>query len=412
MRASDQTLNRLTVLKAIRRFGPISRSELPRLTGLSGGTITQLTADLVERELVSERREQARRLGRPPVKLEIDAGAAVVIGAGLGAKMGSLTITFVDLIGTELFAIDLGLGPVTTIAEFGERIADVIEQAIAASPFAPATIARAGLALPAVIDSGRGTVHFMATLPPGPFAMADLLARRIGLPVTIENSLSCMARAEHWFGRAQTLDTFTLVSVGYSVGSAEYLDGLPKSGANGLNPELGHVKVAVGDGARPCYCGGKGCLSAYASMYGILEQTDLFETIPPPDLRDIDGKFDALLDRAERGDGAAIALFDGAAEHLGVALANHLTTTDPGNVLVAFGSARFLERIGERLRDALARNTLAGVLAASEVEFIVADPEWWQGGTAALALEQTYLGLGSGPIMVESKFFSSSSPRA
>lgn len=393
MRASDQTLNRLSVLKAIRRHGPVSRSELPRLTDLSGGTITQLTASLVERGLVSECRDKSRRLGRPPVYLEIAADAAVVIGVGLGAATGCLTITFVDLMGTELFTVDLPLGPARTLAEFGERIADLIEQAIAASPFQRDAINRACLVLPAVIDSSRGTVHFMTTFPSGPFAMADQLMQRIGLPVTIENGLACMARAEHWFGRARALDTFTLISVGYSVGSAEYLDGLPKSGANGLNPELGHVKVAAGADARPCYCGGAGCLSAYASMYGILEQTDLFETIPPPDLHDIDEKFDALLDRADRGDATANALLDSAAEHLGIAIANHLTANDPGNVLVAISSARFLERIGERLRATLACNTLAAVLAATKVEFIVADPKWWQGGTAALALEQTYLGL-------------------
>lgn len=392
MRASDQTLNRLSVLKAIRRHGPVSRSELPRLTGLSGGTITQLTANLVDRGLVTESRDESRKVGRPRVSLEIDAAAGVVIGAGLIGEVGYLTTTFVDLAGKELFAAEILLGPSSTLEELGDSIADAISQALAASPFKRGAINQVGLALPAVLDSARGMVHFMTTFPPGPIPMARRISERTGVPVTIENAQSSMARAEHWFGRARALDTFTLVNVSHAVNSAEYLDGLPKSGANGLNPELGHVKLEAGADARPCYCGGKGCLSAYSSMYGILQQTELVNEIAIPHLTQIDKAFERLLDRAEAGDGPVNAVLDRAASYLGLAVANHLTANDPGNVLVTVNSARFLDRIEDGFRTALARNTLPGVLEATQVDLFVADPGWWHGGTAALALEQTYLG--------------------
>lgn len=391
MRASDQTLNRLSVLKAIRRHSPVSRSELPRLTGLSGGTITQLTADLVERGLVSERRDDSRRVGRPPVRLEIDAGAGVVIGAGLIGQVGHLTTTFVDLAGKELFVAEPPLGPASTLEEFGDTIADAIDQALAISPFDRGAISQVGLALPAVLDSARGVVHFMTTFPPGPIPLAQRISDRAGLPVMIENAQSSMARAEHWFGRARALDTFTLVNVSHAVNSAEYLDGLPKSGANGLNPELGHVKLEAGADARPCYCGGRGCLSAYSSMYGILQQTDLVNEIAIPHLAQIDLAFAKLLDRAAAGDAAVNVVLDRAANYLGLAIANLITASDPGHVLVTLSSARFLGRIEDGFRASLALNTLPGVLQATQVELLVADPAWWHDGTAALALEQTYL---------------------
>jgi predicted NBD/HSP70 family sugar kinase len=127
-------------------------------------------------------------------------------------------------------------------------------------------------------------------------------------------------------------------------------------------------------------------------MYGILQQTDLVSEIAIPHLTQIDKAFHNLLDRAEAGDPAVNAVLDRAASYLGLAIANHITMNDPGNVLVALNSARFLDRIAEGFRASLARNTLPGVLEATEVELIVADPGWWHDGTAALALEQTYLG--------------------
>lgn len=393
MRPSDQTLNRLSVLKAIRRHGPISRSELPRLTGLSGGTITQLTADLVERGLITERRDETRRMGRPPLRLEIDAGGGVVIGAGVLDHIGYLTTTFVDLAGRELFVAELPLRPNDTIEEFGEAISDAIDAALAASPFGREAINQVGLALPAVLDSARGVVHFMTTFPAGPVPLAQRISSRTGLPVTIENALSSMARAEHWFGRARTLDTFTLINVSHAINSAEYLDGLPKYGANGLNSELGHVKLEAGPDALRCYCGGLGCLSAYSSTYGILQQTDLVGEVAIPHLEQIGRAFETLLDRAAAGDEAINALLDRAASYLGLAIANHITACDPGHVLVAVSSARFLDRIEAGLRTSFSQNTLPGMMEATKVELIVADPGWWHNGTAALALEQTYLGL-------------------
>ena len=56
MRISDQAYNRHKVLKTVRGHGPISRIELTGLTGLSGATITEVTADLLQRGLIREER--------------------------------------------------------------------------------------------------------------------------------------------------------------------------------------------------------------------------------------------------------------------------------------------------------------------------------------------------------------------
>lgn len=391
MQGSEQTLNRLAVLKAIRRHGPVSRGVLTTLTGLSGGTITSLTADLVERGLVSERRDAGRRMGRPRVQLEIDASAATLVGAKLSPRRGYLDVTFVDLSGRELFAQAVALQPSDTLAGFGESLATGVLETITASSFSRNTITRVGIALPAIVDSRRGFVHSMTTFPSLPFGLGGLLSQRLQMPVTIENDLACMARAEHWFGRAQELATFTLVRVGHSVDLAEYLDGLPRIGASGLNSEIGHVKMVPGSSSRQCFCGAEGCLNTFSSMYGVLSQTDLIEAIPPAHSGNIDAKFEILLERAKRGDEKTRSLLDEAADKLGVAVANYVMTRDPGVVLVAVESQAFLDSIEGRFRTALARNTLGPILMTSTVELILADSEWWQSGMAALALEQTYL---------------------
>jgi predicted NBD/HSP70 family sugar kinase len=388
---SDYLVSRLGVLKAIRSQGPISRSQLPALTSLSGGTITQLTSSLISRGLIVERKEVAKRAGRPRTMLEIDTTAGVVLGAGIKADR-RLSVAFADLRGRQLYADEVVLAQPTSLEGLSREIGEAVGRAIAASPFDPTRILRVGLAIPGLVDSGRGTVHFISTFAPGIVPFAETISARLGIPVTIENDQSCMARAEHWFGSARTLETFTLVHVGHSVTSAEYCDGLPKSGANGLNPELGHVKMAFGPDAPRCFCGGRGCLSAFSSIFGMLRRAGMLDTSRFPELPDLDELFDEFLELAEDGNAAANALLDEAADNLGIAVANHLTATDPGTVLISIGDERLIARLEPRFRAALEEFTMPGVLPATEVRFVVTDPDWRCQGSAALALEQTYLG--------------------
>jgi predicted NBD/HSP70 family sugar kinase len=391
MQISEQTLNRLTVLKAIRRSGPISRSDLLQATGLSAGSITNLTSDLLERGLIVETRSAAKRAGRPRLYLEIAAQAAVVIGASV-AGQNTLTAAFVDLAGTLLFSTDVTYDPPSTLDEQAERIAWALAKALDRIPFDRAAVKRVGIAIPGVVDSGRGYVHFVTTLPGGPTPFARIISDRLGLPVTIEHDLACMARAEHWFGRARELDTFTLVHVGHAIGSAEYVDGVPRCGANGLNPELGHVKTDFGAHARQCICGARGCAVMYCSMFGMLAAARMLEGVPFPPLDRIDADFERLMRKAEVPGSPAADVVSEAADHLGRAVANLLNATDPGHVLISVLNAELLGRFQGEVRNALKRYTLPAVLTATDIQFIVVDQNWRRTGTAALALEQTYLG--------------------
>jgi DNA-binding transcriptional ArsR family regulator len=74
------------VLRALLAHGPIARSEIARLTSLSGGTVTKLVSPLLASGLL---REQAAptaggQLGRPRVPVDLDAQARAVVGLHIG----------------------------------------------------------------------------------------------------------------------------------------------------------------------------------------------------------------------------------------------------------------------------------------------------------------------------------------
>lgn len=390
MRISDQAYNRHKVLKAVRGVGPISRTELAALTGLSGATITDVIADLVARGLVREERAGNGGRGRPRIEISIDPEGGMVIGAVL-LPGNLLSVNFVDLSGERQFLWEGRIGMPATLADYAARMASRLAEAIAQSPFELDAISRIAVALPALVDSHTGIVHWLTTFDEPPFPFAQPIAERLGIPVTIENGSTCLARAEHWFGSAKSLETFSLFHVDLWVDSAQYADGLPRVGGNGFNSEIGHVKTAQGPGARRCLCGARGCLAVYGSIYGILLGSGALEGA---DLREplaFAQPFDELAAAAAEGDEPARSLFDEAGDHLGRAVADHINAFDPGHVFIVLSDARLKDLITPALEASLQRNVFRPLLARTAVSIDLIADDWRWKGTAAHALEQTYL---------------------
>lgn len=389
MLVSERALRRLTVLKAIRSAGSISRSELPHRTGLSGATITEVSAELLSRGIIEETKDAVRRTGRPRTLLKIRASGRVVIGANL-AGGNRLTAAIVDFRGNQQFTTDLTLAQASCLEELASSIAHALQAVIAEASYKGHEIAGVGIAVPAIVDSRDGTIHHMTAFPEAPFPFADAVSEVLGLPVTIEKEAVCMARAEHWFGRAQGLDTFTLIHLGLWLGSAEYVNAAPRIGASGFALELGHCATGADEHALLCTCGAYGCLATYCSMHGIVAQAGqlgdkLF--LWPSELRP---RFERLLEDAGSG-GKARALFDRAGRQLGIALAAYVNTVDPGNILLLYSHQRFFELIRPSYEKELHAHALGAVLRQTRIEAAPVDEQWRLTGTAALALEQAFV---------------------
>lgn len=380
--------NEIRVLKAIRSDGPVSRRDLPQRTGLAAGTITLVTADLLRRGFITEKRETTGQSGRPRVLLEIREDGPIVLGATL-TESGSLRTTFVDLKGNIRFGaeIETGIGVAHSLDDLAEAVVRTLEAAIEASGCDRNAIERIGLSLPALVDSDQGIIHFMMTFPQTPFPFAKVISQRLGLPVNLENHMSCLARAEHWFGQAKGLDSFTLIHIGPAIGSAQYFAGMPRTGVHGIAPQIGHVKTARDSEAALCYCGARGCATAYASVYGMVQQAGLVDGFDVAVAAQAE-HFNHLVTRARAGDDAMRAVVERGAAHLALLAANVVIATDPGVILITVPDARCIELMRDRFDCEFRANLIPGIAPLTEVRFAVVVPDWEAKGTAALAFER------------------------
>ncbi|MTD53527.1 ROK family protein [Amycolatopsis pithecellobii] len=120
-----------------------------------------------------------------------------------------------------------------------------------------------GLSVAGFVANDRRTVMFAPHLAWRAAPVADRIAKRVGLPVTLEHDANAAALGEHRFGAARGTRVAALVAIGTGIGAGLLLDGEIYRGAHGVAPELGHLTVVPG--GRACPCGKYGCWERYCS---------------------------------------------------------------------------------------------------------------------------------------------------
>lgn len=388
MRVSDQEYNRLKVLKALRRSEPVARVELAKLTGLAGGTITEVTSDLVRRRILVEERAEVTGRGRPRMEMRINPAAAYVVGCFIFEE-GAITTEIVNLRGDSVFSYKKAIAYAADLEGVIEEVATCIDEAIANSHLCKTNIQHVGVAMPAQVDRVAGVVHWVPTMAAEPVPFAAILERRLRLPVIVDNIANVMARAEHWYGTDDVLDDFSLISLDLALTAAHYARGVLWTGAHGLNPEMGHVKISYQDG-RLCYCGGHGCLAAYSTIFGIVGQACERLGRPMPALGDMRTDFRQLVEMARSGQREVLDIFDLAGKVLGIAVANHINSYDPGRIILLCSEPDLPGLIADAFHAAVDANVLPVFRGRADIDLKLVGEEQYAKGAAALVLEQLY----------------------
>ncbi|PZX16964.1 putative NBD/HSP70 family sugar kinase [Palleronia aestuarii] len=377
---------RMRVFDYIRASGPVSRARVAQLMGISPGTISTITAELIEagvlEELPDRRKASVSPRGRPPVSLAVRADAFVV--AGIKLSIRDRTAVLLDCAGNRLAAAQAdalsgSLTPTEQIDAIGEMVEDLLSQ----SGRLRSDLGAIGIGLPGFVQHATGHVHWSPVLNEERIDLGRLATERLGVPVTVDNDANLVALAELWFGLGREKADFAVVTVEQGVGFGVVLNHELFRGSNGFGVELGHTKVQI-DGAL-CRCGQRGCLEAYLADYAIAREAavtlKLTETAQPP----IPELIDRLRTSADAGDARAAEVFLRARRHLAAGLSTVVNLFNPTLLILSGGRLRYDWLDAEDLLAEMADFTIkAGDPPALRIH------EWgdqlWAQGAAALAL--------------------------
>ncbi len=122
-----------------------------------------------------------------------------------------------------------------------------------------------GAAFPSHIDFNRGVIIETCDIPQlNNIPVREMLEKRLGLPVVIDNDCNVKALAEHRIGAGRGHRDMIYVDISTGIGGGLVLNGDIYRGIHGAAGEIGHMFVSDSLG-YPCGCGVTGCVQSISS---------------------------------------------------------------------------------------------------------------------------------------------------
>lgn len=185
-----------------------------------------------------------------------------------------------------------------------------------------------GAAFPSHIDFEKGLVITTSSLPKWDNVPAkDMLSKKLGVPVEIDNDANVAAIAEHRFGAGKDHKHMLYVTVSTGVGGGIIINNEIFRGSYGAAGEFGHMIIS--DDGYLCGCGNKGCVMSLASGPKIIRYTldRIKKDGCSSKISNMISCTDELSckhieDAAKEGDALAIEAIDRTGDYLGIMFAN------------------------------------------------------------------------------------------
>jgi len=381
-------INRNLVLNLIKSRGPISRTDIARLSGLSLATVSGITGDFIKAGLVHEMGEGESTGGRRPVLLRLNYQAGFVVGVKLMEQAVASALT--DLEAQVLHHRVTTLEDQRDLAAVQEVITAAVEATIAESGVDRQRVLGIGVGMAGVVDGEAGVCRYSPFFGWRNVQFARPLADHFGLPVYLENDVNTLTIAEQWFGYGHGVDHFVVVTVGRGIGAGIVVNGQFYRGALGGAGEFGHITLA--EDGPPCDCGKRGCLEALASDPAVVrqaraaialgEQTALVGVEPLT--------LDDIVAAAEAGDELARRLLADSGHWLGMGIATLVNILNPQLVIVGGEGVRAGEWRFEPMREAIREHAFDGLADDLNIVIEPAGDETWARGAACVVLGEIF----------------------
>ncbi|WP_411890926.1 ROK family protein [Yoonia sp. SDW83-1] len=376
---------RQQIFEHVRAAGRAARTDVTRALGISAGSATTLTADLIAaghlREVEGLPRESGR--GRPPVALEVVPEGRHVIGIKLSDETHSAVLT--DFAGRMLADASLPTPPTRkTLDELLVEMGTLMDLVLQAANKTMADVSAVGVGMSGIVDHKTGTVPWSPLMASRDIDMACSFQTRFGVPLHVDNDANVLTLAELWFGAGRSMSDFAVVTIEHGVGMGVVLDNRLFRGARGMGLELGHTKVQL-DGAL-CRCGQRGCLEAYLADYALAREAATALHRNPRNLQSPNAMLDALFAQAKSGNSAARTIFRRAGRYLSVGLSNVIQLFDPELIILSGERMQYDYLYADEVLAEMHELTLSDGRTPCRIEMHAWGDLVWARGASALAL--------------------------
>ncbi|MEU3728144.1 ROK family transcriptional regulator [Streptomyces sp. NPDC033538] len=366
-----RAMNDRAALDLLLEHGPLSRTRIGKLTGLSKPTASQLLARLEAAGLVLAGGTTEGRPGPGAQLYEVNPAAAYA--AGIDVTPGRVLAAVADVTGRTVGRHELPTPGRRATVPVVQQVTDALDGAVKAAGLGRDDVHRVVIGTPGAFDPGTGRLRYASHLPGwhSP-TLLDELAAALPMPVEYENDVNLAAVAEQRLGAARGHEDFVLLWNQEGLGAALVLGGRLHRGWTGGAGEVGFLPVPGAPLVRKVSRTGSGGFQELAGSQALPGLARELGVVPVPS-----GSYPevaaALVARASLADGdndndPHRRMLRTYATRLATGLASLVSVLDPELVVL---SGTSLTAGGEALR-ALVQDELEE-LAASRPRLVVGD---------------------------------------
>lgn len=240
--------NERLVLSILRQQGPLAKSDIARITGLSAQTVSVIMRGLEAEELLLRQEPVRGRIGQPSVPMALNPHGAFFLGLKIGRRSAELVL--IDFLGNVRSMQQYPYrypAPQATIEFVHEGIAKL---RATLSEAENKRIAGLGIAMPFELwnwaDAVGAPIEVMNEWRYRKI-QAEVQAE-VDFPVYLQNDATSACGAELVFGEKTGLSDFVYFYIGAFAGGGVVLDGRLYDGPSGNAGALGSMPVPGPDG--------------------------------------------------------------------------------------------------------------------------------------------------------------------
>ncbi len=330
--------NATLILNLINSMEPVSRAELASSTGMSPTTVSSLTAEMLEQELIIETGSgTSTTSGRKPIMLEINPEGGYVISLemlreGFHICLYNLKCKLVS--DKKIIANDY--------KNIGKTIVDATNDILNKRSISRERLLGICAGVPALIDFQNQKIISSTVIPIDNkdtdfFAVIKDSFR--DMPVIIQNESSLCAYAEKEFGQERNISNLVFVDINVGIGAGIIIGDKMFSGAYGMAGEVGHMTIDV-NGPR-CKCGSKGCFEVMGSIPAMIQKiVHAIMSGRETMVKDMIGSdynklcIDVIKQALDREDNLVMEVVDDTAHILAVGINNIINILNPQTVVI------------------------------------------------------------------------------
>lgn len=378
-----RAINRSSVLNVTKSHGPISRTDIARLTGLSAATVSGITSALIEDDLIFEKEAGDSRGGRRPILLALNPRGGFVVGIKLqeDQAVGALIDLEATVIGNYSESI-FRRSQTEAISTMGR----VVDRLIQDSGINPQKLIGVGVGLAGIVDADTGILRHSPIFGWRNLPIGTLLREKFHAPVYVGNDVNTLTLTEKWFGAGQGLDNFLTVTIGRGVGMGIVVNGRIYRGFKGGAGEFGHTVIEPQ--GPVCACGNRGCLETFVSDPALMQAAT--EQIALGNLPETIESVEDLLAEAKAGNPNALSIYAKAGQVLGLGMANLISVFSPQLIIISGEGVRAGDLIFGPMRETLSQHVMAGQADETEIKVDVWNDTAWARGAAGLVLQDLF----------------------